>query len=242
MTLLALDTATPMSSVALLREGSVVASLAVAGSRRHGEVLAPAVQQLLGLAELTPGELTAVAADVGPGLFTGLRVGLATAGALVSALGIPAVGVGSLEVLAHPHRHQQRLVAAVVDARRGEVFRAVYRPLGQGVLAEVLAPLAVAPDLLGDQLAELAEPVLAVGDGALRYGGQLGALLGDALLVAGPLDAYPRASVLAELAARRLGAGSGADARAQLRPRYLRQADVRIGWDRRDGAGVLGDA
>ena len=67
-----------------------------------------------------------VAVDVGPGLFTGLRVGLATARAIATARNIPTAGVTSLEALAHPHRRRAGLVAAVVDARRGEVYSAVY--------------------------------------------------------------------------------------------------------------------
>ena len=69
-----------------------------------------------------------VAVDIGPGLFTGLRVGVATAKALAAALDIPIVGCSSLELLAYPHRRQDRLVAAVVDAKRGEVFWALVRP------------------------------------------------------------------------------------------------------------------
>jgi tRNA threonylcarbamoyladenosine biosynthesis protein TsaB len=176
-----------------------------------------------------------VVADVGPGLFTGLRVGLATAGALARARGIPAVGVKSLEALAYPYRRCPRLVASIVDARRGEVYWALYESDGAS-LNEARAPEVASPAQVAASLAELAEP-LAVGDGALRYRG-LFAEAGAAL--AGPAEAWPSPLAVAELGAGLLAAGGSRG----LKPLYLRRADVRIGWEevggRAGGAGPKG--
>jgi tRNA threonylcarbamoyladenosine biosynthesis protein TsaB len=180
-------------------------------------------------------DLTAVAVDVGPGLFTGLRVGVATAKALAAALDLQAVGLTSLEVLAHPHRRQPALVAAVVDARRHEVFRALYETRS-GHLVPLAPPRVVTPAELADELAALDGAVLAVGDGARRYADVLvGGDGGRRIEIAGPVEAHPDAEALAELAAGCLTAGSFTDA-AGLHPCYLRPADVRIGWDQRDGS------
>lgn len=248
--LLAVDTATPQVSVALRRAGGAVASWRRAPGRDHGEALAPLLASSLAAEGITPADLTAVAVDVGPGLFTGLRVGLATAKALSAALGIPVVGVTSLEILAWPHRHDHRIVAAVVDARRKEVFRALYRPApsdrgpaptepaaresvwNERAGRELAAPTTVSPEDLAAELAALGEPVLAVGDGARRYAD---VLAGERVEIAGPDGAYPDAASLAELAAARVAAGEVTDA-AGLRPCYLRQPDVRIGWDQRPAA------
>ena len=237
MNLLAIETATPQVGVALLGDGGLLYATRLAGGRRHGEVLAPAITAALHVAGLTPADLTAVAVDRGPGLFTGLRVGLATAQALVDALRIPGAGVTSVEALAHPHRRGTLVVAAVVDARRHEVFRALYAPV-DGALVEVAPPAVTTPADLATQLAQVAAdaPVLVVGDGGHRYAGELS---GPGVEIAGPLDAHPDPAVVAEIAAARLagaGGGGAGGAGGDLRPLYLRQADVRIGWEARSAA------
>jgi tRNA threonylcarbamoyladenosine biosynthesis protein TsaB len=235
--LLAIDTVTPRVSVSLWSDDGPVASSRAMEGRRHGEILAPAVRAVVEGSGLTMADLTAVAVDVGPGLFTGLRVGLATAKALAAALRLPAVGLTSLEVLAHPHRRQPAFVAAVVDARRSEVFRALYRTVG-GRLVEVIPAGVVTPAALAGELAALDGPVLAVGDGARRYADVLTeAVTAGRIEVGGPIDAHPDAEVLGEIAVARLVAGRHTDADG-LRPCYLRPADVRIGWDQRDGPPV----
>jgi tRNA threonylcarbamoyladenosine biosynthesis protein TsaB len=237
--LLALDTATPRVSVSLWGDTGPIASSRAVEGRRHGEILAPAIRAVVEGSGHTMSDLTAIAVDIGPGLFTGLRVGVTTAKALAAALRLPAVGLTSLEILAHPHRRQPAIVAAVVDARRHEVFRALYRPT-DGRLVEVAAAAVVTPAALADELAALAAPVLAVGDGARRYadillGSGASSGSGGGTGVGGPIDAHPDADVLAEMAVARLAAGATTDA-AGLRPCYLRSADVRIGWEQRDGS------
>jgi tRNA threonylcarbamoyladenosine biosynthesis protein TsaB len=224
--LLAIDTATPRISVALWVQGDVVAAWGSDDDRRHGELLAPAIQTVLATAGLTPADLDAVAVDVGPGLFTGLRVGVATAKALVAALGIRAVPATSLEVLAHGHAGDGPLLATVVDARRKEVFRAIYRTGGDGPV-EIEPPAVMTPAALADELAGLGEPVVAVGDGAVRYAEVLGAVDSEA--------PYPDAAVLARIAADR----KGTDA-AGIEAFYIRPPDVRIGWAQHEAGAPRG--
>jgi tRNA threonylcarbamoyladenosine biosynthesis protein TsaB len=217
---LAIDTATPRVSCALRGPDGPLGSLSVTAGRRHGETLAPAIDALTRLTGVGLDQVDLVAVDVGPGLFTGLRVGVASAKAIASARALPMVPVSSLDALAFPHRPTGRPVAAVVDARRGEVFYRLYladgTPAGE---AQVLAPPDVAP---GDD-------VLLVGDGARRY-----AELFRAYDVAGPDHAYPTAEVVARLAVEegRPVAATG------VVPEYLRHADVRIGWEQRQPAGA----
>jgi tRNA threonylcarbamoyladenosine biosynthesis protein TsaB len=219
----------------------------VAGPR-HGELLLPAIDYLCRQANWRVSEIEAVAVDNGPGLFTGLRVGLATARAIATARGLPAVGVSSLEALAHPQRRRPGLLASVVDARRGEVFWSLYRTGGQ-CLEQLRSAAVATPEVLAGELAALARqerhesgacpisglPVLALGDGAWRYR-ELVAEAGAE--VAGPGEVWPSADAVAELGWRRL---SELGAPQELpRPIYLRQADVRIGWEEvggRAGAG-----
>jgi tRNA threonylcarbamoyladenosine biosynthesis protein TsaB len=222
---LAIDTATPQMSVALLGSQGIVGSFSAAAGRRHAETLAPAISLLSASTGVALSEVDRVAVDVGPGLFTGLRVGVATAAALATALQRPVVAVSSLDLLAYPYAGCDGVVAAVVDARRAEVFWALYRP-GTG---RVGAPAVASPEDLATVLADLGEPVLAVGDGAVRYR--------EVLVAARPLEVrpgYPQAVDLAGMAVV-----SDTVAAADLRPMYLRQADVRIGWSERAPQVVL---
>jgi tRNA threonylcarbamoyladenosine biosynthesis protein TsaB len=213
-------------------DGPVAANLLVAG-QRHVEVLVPAIDELCRQAGISAADLDAVAVDIGPGLFTGLRVGLATATTIATARNIPAVGVTSLEALAHPHRRRQGQLAAVVDARRGEVYWALFEGDGQR-LKQLRAPSVASPQDAAHELSNLG--VLAVGDGALRYR-EIFEAAGTDLAgseVAGPGDMWPSPLAVAELGMERI-AGKAFEARALPAPLYLRQADVRIGWDQVDG-------
>ncbi|HSS08967.1 MAG TPA: tRNA (adenosine(37)-N6)-threonylcarbamoyltransferase complex dimerization subunit type 1 TsaB, partial [Acidimicrobiales bacterium] len=168
--------------------------------------------------------------DIGPGLFTGLRVGVATAKALATALRIPLIGLTSLDLLAYPERQSGRLIAAMVDARRGEVFWALYRHVPGGV--QRLTDYAVTPpaDVASELMARGAE-TLAVGDGARRYAKVLDEV--SHIEVGGVGSMYPSASVLVELA-QPLGLREEFVHPSELAPLYLRKADTRINWEQRD--------
>ncbi len=241
MIVLAIDTATPQVGVALRSAGGPIGSFHAAQGRRHGEVLAPAIGELCGHVGVALSDVGLVAVDLGPGLFTGLRVGLATAKALAAALAVPALGVTSLEVLAQAQDRRAGLIAPVVDVRRGEVAWALYAREGEDddALVELRPPAVAAPEDVAAALVALDRPVLAAGDGAERYrpelAGQAGvAFAGQAgVAFAGPDGAFPSAATLARLAVER--AGQAGDPRL-LVPCYLRQADVRIGWEQAPAA------
>jgi tRNA threonylcarbamoyladenosine biosynthesis protein TsaB len=220
--LLAIATATSQVGVALGGGDGPLASLHVRKGRRHAELLAPAIESIIRMAGVGTQQIGRIAVDTGPGLFTGLRVGVATAKALAAALDLPIVGCSSLELLAYPHRRQNRTVATVIDAKRGEIFWSLWRP-GQG---EIAGPTVSAPDALVSAIRARPGEVLAVGDGARRYADALAPLSGVEL--AGPADDHPSAVVLLELAATRPSVPLD-----EITPRYLRGADVRIGWTQR---------
>ena len=230
MRLLAIETATPCVACALWSEDGPAASFMLVARQRHAEVLMPAVDEMCRQAEWSVADLTAVAVDRGPGLFTGLRVGLATARAIADARRIPAVGVTSLDALAYSVRRRAGLVASVVDARRGEVYWALYRADGTNA-RELRPPAVAAPEALAGQLAGLDGPVLAVGDGAARYR-ELLTRAGATTGTGGEM--WPSALALAELAAQQLDDVTTAPGGLPT-PLYLRQADVRIGWDQVGG-------
>lgn len=129
MLLLAFDTSTPAVTVALYDGTAVVAERTVVDGRRHGELLAPGIAHVLAAGGASASDLTAIAVGVGPGPFTGLRVGLMTARALSEALSIPVSGVCSLDILAAAVSSAEPFVVAT-DARRKEVYWATYGPDG----------------------------------------------------------------------------------------------------------------
>ena len=241
MLICAIESATDRVGCALGDGGVVRACFEVTGERRHAETLVPAIDAACEAAGVTLDDVGCIAVDVGPGLFTGLRVGLATAKSLAHALDLPMVAVSSLEILAQPMRIAGRLIAAVIDARRGEVYWHLYRPepddIGLVPLGE--ARCGTTDDLL-DDLRVSNEPVVLVGDGALRHRDAL-ADLADASW-ADEMFAQPSAATLVGLAHARRLRGEVIDA-ISLAPIYLRVPDAQINWTVRDGAaGTAGAA
>ncbi|HUZ20115.1 MAG TPA: tRNA (adenosine(37)-N6)-threonylcarbamoyltransferase complex dimerization subunit type 1 TsaB [Acidimicrobiales bacterium] len=226
MTLLAIETATVEVGVALAGPGGLLAAATARPGRRHAETLHVAIRHVLELAGIAPDALEAIAVDVGPGLFTGLRVGVAAANAMAWALGVPVVACTSTDVLLHALRHDGREVVAVVDMRRGEV--AWSSRLGGPIELDT-------PGALAGSLARRDAATLLVGDGARRHAAQLLAGGGGRLQVAGDELGAPPVVSLADLAVLRLEAGDAADPLA-VRPVYLRPVDARINWSTRHGA------
>lgn len=231
MRLLAVETATVEVGAAIAVDGEVRAVVTVRPGRRHAETLHPAVAAACQLAGVGLDQLDAVAVDAGPGLFTGLRVGLAAAKAFAFACAVPLVACTSTDVLHHATRHVGGPVAAVVDMRRGELAVALRQ---RGSPPE--EPRLCTPEELAGELAALAGPVLAVGDGARRYASLLAAPAaadGPPLVIGGDELGAPPVASLALLAAERLAAGAAADPMA-VEPVYLRPVDARINWTTRD--------
>jgi tRNA threonylcarbamoyl adenosine modification protein YeaZ len=209
--LLAFDTATPAVTVALHDGERVLASQAAEGSRRHGELLAVMIEQVLAAGGAARAGLDAVAVGTGPGPYTGLRAGLVTARVLASALGIPAVGVCTLDVMAReaaPAAGREFIVAA--DARRKEVYWARYGPAG----LRIGDPAVGLPAELASAGITASRPV--AGEGALLY-----AELGGCPIP----PRYPDAAHLAGIAAQRLAAGAPCE---PPEPLYLRRPDARV--------------
>ncbi|MFC3578297.1 tRNA (adenosine(37)-N6)-threonylcarbamoyltransferase complex dimerization subunit type 1 TsaB [Streptomyces yaanensis] len=207
MLLLALDTATPAVSVALHDGTSVIASSSQVDARRHGELLLPAVDRVLAEAGTRLDAVTAVVVGVGPGPYTGLRVGLMTADTFGLALGVPVHGLCTLDGLAYASDLDVPFVVAT-DARRKEVYWARY----DNARTRVTEPAV-------DRPAEIAEAVAglpAVGAGALLYPDTFPQVLEPE---------HVSAAALASLAVEKLAAG---EELAAPRPLYLRRPDAQV--------------
>jgi len=227
--LLAIDTATPQVAVAVGDDGRVLGSVHLSARRRHAEALAPAVAYLCTQTGVELRQLGGVAVGVGPGLFTGLRVGVTTAKVMGQALDVPVVGVSSLDLVAHPLRVAGRTIAAVLDARRHEVFHARYRPVADGV--ELVSEYRVGPAV--ELVAELdagGEDVVLAGDG-VRPNRAAFEPLRHAVDAGREFEA-PSVSALVELANRRLERGER-PAASEVAPLYLRASDAELAWGAR---------
>ena len=234
MRVLAIETATPVASVALLDAGGVLASRTLRAPMRHLEWAAAAIQGMLDDLGIDPAAVEGIAVGRGPGGFTGLRIGIATAASWARARGVPVLGVGTLEILACS-AGGTGLILPVLDAHRGEVAAALYR-LGHEPEPRCVVPAVVAaPEIVVAEMRPALEteqaahrPVVVAGDGLVRHRGALAA----ALLAAGVRgiiersDAYPRADVAGSLAHPRLLRGDRDDP-ANLAPVYGRRPVAR---------------
>ncbi|HET6792814.1 MAG TPA: tRNA (adenosine(37)-N6)-threonylcarbamoyltransferase complex dimerization subunit type 1 TsaB [Acidimicrobiales bacterium] len=236
MIILGIDTATARVGCALGGYEGVLAEFHSTRGRRHAESLAPAISFVLAQARVEMEEVSAVAVDIGPGLFTGLRVGVATAKALAQARRVPMIGLSSLDLLAYEVRWTNRLIVPVIDARRGEVYYATYRQVPGGL--QRLSPYRLcSPRDLSAELMATGEESLVIGDGAIRYAEALSA---DRRVELGTVGtAYPTAGSLVELAHPRAVREEFVHP-SELEVLYLRKSDAEINWDRRQPAGESG--
>lgn len=231
MLVLAIETSTPQSSVAVGTEQGMIGSVTLSWGRGHTEVVAPAVDHLLRWSELEASQLGGIAVGLGPGLFTGLRAGVTMARTLAQVLGLGVVGIGSLDVLAFAVRHSRWRIAAVVDGKRGEVFHAFYRPVPGGVARETEVAAAT-PERLAAELESSPEETLMVGNGALLYRRRLEEAGGHLEFASASL-AFPAAGALLELALPRFHREESTRPENVV-PLYARKTDAELNWVRRE--------
>ena len=224
---LAFDTSGTTASVALVEGSRARASFRVRRETGHDAALLQQCQSVLTLSGFELSRVELVAVGTGPGTFTGLRVGLATAKGLCLAAGLPLAGVSSLQVLAAPLAGQHRVAVAMVDAHKSQVYVAAYARHTDGQLLERLAPRCADPLEAGQLLLSLAgSPLLLCGSGARRYAESLIALLGDRAQLVSPFHDVVDAETLAVEAQQQL-LRHGASDLAALQPCYVRPSDAR---------------
>lgn len=234
MIVLGIETATGQVSVALGSHDGVLGLVEVARGRRHAEALVPSIDFVCQQTGIDLHDVGVVAVDIGPGLFTGMRVGIAAAKAIAQALRVPMIGISSLDLLAFPQRRTGRLVVPVIDARRGEVYYAAYRAVHGGV-QRVIEPTVASPDdLIADLLADGGE-IVCVGDGARAYRDRIAAAV-TKVDVADQASPFPSAAPLVRLAHARALREEWVQP-GEIDPLYLRKPDAQINWSTRATSG-----
>lgn len=229
MLILGIESSTAQVGCAIGGHEGVLASAHSAKGKRHAENLAPAIEFACGQAQIDLSEIGLVAVDVGPGLFTGLRVGVATAKAIAFALRVPMIGVSSLDLLAFPVRFTSRRIVAAIDARRGELYHASYRQVPGGIQRLSEYTVGTAEDLASELFAT-GEDALLVGDGAQRYRDVFDEVSRVELVDRG--TCHPSASSLVQLAHAQ-ALREQFSAIDQIEPIYLRRPDAEVNWTTR---------
>lgn len=214
MILLAADTSTAFYSVAAVTPSGVLGEVSIGRDRRHSERLLETVDNLLTELGIRGEDIGALAVSIGPGSFTGLRIGVSAWKGLALGWGLPLVGVPTLDALA---RHlNDGPICPVLDAKMSEVYWGLYNA-SRGDVAPVTGPIVSS---VAEMLAQLPSGVTILGDGAERYREEI-ASCGLDIAFAPPFLAHPRAASVGHLALELLAAGDAGNAEA-VEPLYLR--------------------
>lgn len=228
---LAVDTSTASGSVAVVEDGRLVAEVCERDVGGHAAWLLPAVKSTIEGAGMGPADIDLFALGLGPGSFTGLRIGVSTVKGLAWTLGRPVMGVSSLEALAMNLAGSGRgvFVCPLFDARKKEVYRGVYRPAG-GRMERVIDDGAARPEALADELAALDGEVVLLGDGLVLYGDMLARKVPRCRRASEDLWLV-RGSAVAALALAALADGLRPSDPADIRPRYKRRSEAELKAD-----------
>ncbi len=225
MRILAVDTASRTCSVAVVEDDTVMAEFTLNHRDTHSRFLMEVIDRVLAISRFTPADMDGFAVTIGPGSFTGLRIGLSTVKGLAIATDKPVVGVGSLDALAFPFAYSDKLVCPLMDARRNEVYTARYRFEGARMI--VHAP----PDVTSPESAvcDIHEPCIFTGDGAAAYRDRIMDIMksrGVRAVVADYCHHPIRASIIAALAMPRFKTSDTDDAGVII-PCYIRPSDAK---------------
>ena len=222
MLTLAFDTSSKTVSVALLRDRAVLYNTILHREQNHSEVLLPAIDEACRLSNVRVQDIDLFAATMGPGSFTGLRIGVGTLKGLMLATGKPAAGVSSLAALALNVEEPDAVIGSMMDAGRGQIYLAYYRYGKDGVLHPVGEQQAQDPRSVEDLFPE---PVIYVGDGAIRYAGLIRPLSTKKNKMASVKQQFISAAAVGRLAMEKYFREDLLDP-ARCTPLYLRSVDA----------------
>ena len=229
MSTLCIDTATEYGTVVVVRDDGSAASVQWHSRGRHGENLFGQIESVLSEARVSRDELSLIGVDIGPGRFTSLRVGLATAKGLAFGLGLPIVGVSSLRVLARAVEGEAGTVRVpIMNAYRGDVFSAAYLFTEDGV-KELAGPLFGPPQTVFGQIRDAlgGRPVTLGGEGVRAHAATIEAVLGVQVDEAQMSLQAPSPGAIAEEVRHAIGSRGPSDLDS-LEPQYLRPSDAKL--------------
>lgn len=240
MHVLGIETATQVASVAVASNGGILAERMVHNRRTHSVNLLPMIKAVLEESVEERRSLEGIAISSGPGSFTGLRIGMSTAKALAAVWNIPVVAVSTLETLAFVLKGHGSLVCPILNARKNEVYAAVYDFLdgNSNSMTCLHGPVAVQPGELAEMLLNYDRPVTFTGDGIGEFGHLFKERLGKKARFTPFSVAFPRGAAVAELGLLAFREGRGGDP-MDIKPEYIRVSEAEAVWLRKNSPGGL---
>jgi tRNA threonylcarbamoyladenosine biosynthesis protein TsaB len=218
MLVLGIDTATAVASVGLVRDGAPLAENSLRETTNHTETLLPLIVDVLTRTGISLADVEGIGVSIGPGSFTGLRIALGTVKGFSYALGHKVVGVSTLEALAHTVSGWEGLVCPILDARKREVYAALFQRGKQGNVDRLSPDQVLAPQAI---LERITEPCVFLGDGVETYGSLIQERCGSAAQILPFATHHPCGMIVAKLAWERLRQGEYDDL-STLVPAYVR--------------------
>lgn len=226
MKILALETATIAGSVAICDDTSgLMGEVKINVKIAHAERLMPSIQWLLESSRVTINEIDAFAISIGPGSFTGLRIGVSTVKGFAFATNRPVVAIPTLDAFARTLPFCSYQICPLLDARKDEVFAGLYRWEDNNII-KIMPERAVSPcDLFRD----IKEKTVFIGDGIIRYGDMVKEICGDKAIFPPPSIMSPSAATVGEIAFEKIKQGDLADP-VSLTPFYIRKSEAELNW------------
>ncbi len=228
MLILGIETATKTGSVAIVGDEGVVAEYTLNIELTHSERLMSTVERVMQDTRIDVASLDGFAVSIGPGSFTGLRIGLAAAKGLSLATNKPVIPVPTLKALAWNLPHAQHLICPLLDAKKKEVYAAVYR-FAEKELVQMLPETVCS---LKELAVRIKDRTVFTGEGARLFQDEIRGLFGEWALFAPASAAVPSAASVAELGLRLLAAGQPPDADG-ITPLYIRRPEAEVAWEKR---------
>ena len=230
MLLLTIDSSTSAGSIALIRDQKVVAKSILNLQQTQSQRLMPQIVNLLDATGYQPGDLKAVAVGVGPGSFTGMRIGIATAKTLAQALDLPIVGVSTLAAIAYRLRYSKGYILALLNSNRNNLFAGIFHSEGQELKREAEDAL-ISMDDLAKELAQLKERIYITGE-YTKAQDLLAEKLDDLVFTTTGFN-LPDPVAIAELAEQKLALNSTEEL-YKIEPNYLKRSQAEISWTERN--------
>ena len=220
MLVFGIDTCCMAATAALMNDDIMVAQTVVNQNKTHSQIMMPQIEQMFRAAEVDPVMVDAYAAAVGPGSFTGVRIGVATAKAMAQGAGKPCIAVSTLEALAYSSKYFDGVISPILDARRDQVYNALFSG-GVDGLERLCPDRALSLDELLEEIEKMNKKALFMGDATLVFRDRIEAALGDKAVFAPKVVNLNLAGAVAEIGIEKLKAGDTVEY-GKLVPEYVR--------------------
>lgn len=225
MRILAMDTSSLVATIAIMDDDNLLSEYTINSPMTHSQKLMPMLEELLVNNNIKMKDIDMIAVSLGPGSFTGVRIGVSTVKGLAHPHNTPIMGVSSIEAMALNIPYTDKLICPIMDARRNQVYTGIYKWENDN-LVEVMKDSPLTVDELGDKIEQLGMDVIFLGDGVNKYKEMLTERLGDMSIFAKGYVNMQRASAVGELARLKLKRGVDTLAYDSVQPVYLRKSEA----------------